>query len=102
MRLICPTCRATLHVREELAGRSVTCPDCRETLRVPSTQDPQGQLEEAARASAAGAIDIPPVGAARRPLVVHDPATAQIRTWLAVLLVLSVTGAILAAAWFWM
>ncbi len=34
---VCPQCRITLHVEEELAGKTVTCPRCKEQIMLPQS-----------------------------------------------------------------
>jgi predicted Zn finger-like uncharacterized protein len=64
IQVTCPECRATLRVRDDLAGKKVKCPRCAHALAVPGDEEPEEAEERFTEVPPAGSA--PKKGARRR------------------------------------
>ena len=47
LAITCPGCHATLHARDEYAGKEMKCPRCSAIVPVPAEQPPTAAIQEA-------------------------------------------------------
>jgi hypothetical protein len=73
MAFLCPSCRRTLSIAEELVGRTVRCSSCQQVLRVPSAP-----VIGTAPDGVAHVRTLPPDGPEIQPAVVDGPEASDV------------------------